>query len=150
MSRDQDGSEPGRSGYKWAESCGPRCNRSRAELPAAISHAVAASLLSEFLYGPVNNELGLRIRLFRWLFDWFGHGKSPSRTYNELLAFFANEGGRRRFSKSGVWWLTISIDMRPAQQQTFHNLTHILLNRIRIARFHRTACRTQVEGYVQR
>jgi hypothetical protein len=69
-------------------------------LPPAISLAVASNLLSEFLHGPVNNKLRLRIRLFRFLFDWFSHDKSLPRTYTELLALFANECGGSRTSYS--------------------------------------------------
>jgi hypothetical protein len=71
-------------------------NSSGRGLPAAISLAVTPILLSEFLHSPVNDELGLRIGLFRLLFDWFGHVKTLSRTYTELLALLANECGCSR------------------------------------------------------
>src|SRR5258708_6913281 len=81
-----------------------RRNQRGARLPSPISLALAPNLLSEFLHGPVNDELGLRIRLFRFLFDWFGHDKSPHRTYTQLLALLASEcvGGRSSNSHAVV------------------------------------------------
>jgi len=75
---------------------------SRFRLPLAVSLAVAPTLLSEFLHGPVNDELGLRIRFFRFLFDWFSHVKTLPRTYTELLALLANECGCSRSWESQV------------------------------------------------
>jgi hypothetical protein len=45
-------------------------------LPTAISYFVAPSSPPEFLHGPVNDERGLCIWLFRFLFDCFSHCES--------------------------------------------------------------------------
>ena len=39
----------------------------------AIANNLATTALPEFLQRPVNDERGLRIRLFRFLFDSFSH-----------------------------------------------------------------------------
>jgi hypothetical protein len=59
--------------------------------PLAISPTVGPSLPPEFLHRPVNDEGGLRIRLFRFPFDRFSHYDSLPRIYIELLALPATK-----------------------------------------------------------